>query len=226
MKWTFVIQQKIRAALVLGGIMALIIFFTFKEKKNINGLKHSVTSIYKDRLVPATDIFYLSEHLYNKRFLTERLLMSDLTDLAAFQSESKDFNHKINALIAKFEQTYLVDEESQSLKELKRSFTRYVAIERRMLTLLQNGSTPEARKLYQYQGQPLLQHTSSVLSKLARIQTTVGSELIKDSDGKVASSAMISDLLIVLSIITGLVLIAMVFSNRLVEGREKNFHWN
>lgn len=77
MKWSFIIQQKLKAALLLTGLMAVIILTTLLATHNIQGIGRSTTSIYQDRLMPAVGIVYLSENLYSKRLLIEHYLFSE-----------------------------------------------------------------------------------------------------------------------------------------------------
>src|SRR5690606_18008681 len=51
-------------------LMSLAIFVsTFWEDGYIRDMRQSASSMYDDRLTPATDLFYLSDHLYSKRWL-------------------------------------------------------------------------------------------------------------------------------------------------------------
>ena len=226
MKWTSVIQQKIKAALVLCTIMSLIVLFNFIERNNVAGMNDSVNSIYKDRLIPATDIFYISENFYEKRFLTEQFLQSANGSLPVLRSQLASHNQKINALLNKYAATYLVDEESKYFNELKDRVREYRSVEEKVLELSLLNRKPEAAELFQRSGKPALQNTVKQLAELTRIQTTVGGQLIKDSKGRVATASMISSLQMVLAIITGLIIIALIFASAISNRKEQNFHLN
>ncbi|PWG80188.1 MCP four helix bundle domain-containing protein [Pararcticibacter amylolyticus] len=226
MNWTFAIQQKIKAAAILFGIMLMIVIFSFLERKNMADINKSVTSIYNDRLVPATDIFYLSEHLYGKRFLLEQFLLTNKSNLGEVQAQLDKHNQEISELITRFEKTYLVDEESRYLKNLKNTVLSYNRLEADILTLSNRESKKAALALYESKGRNNLQDGIRQLALLTRVQTNVGSQLIKDSNGKVASSSMISNLQIILSIVTGLVVISLVFASRISSKPEQNYHLN
>lgn len=226
MKWTFAIQQKLKAATVLCGIMLMIVLFTFIERKNVADMNRSVTSIYNDRLIPATDIFYLSEHLYGKRFLTEQFLQSDNPGVTELRNELNKHNKSIKSLISRFEKTYLVNKEQEYLNNLRSKVQDYNQIEIKILNLSIAGSKDVALALYESEGKKTLEATIKQLALLTRIQTTVGGELIKDSNGKVATASMISSLQIVLSIVTGLIILSLIFASRITSGKEQNFHLN
>lgn len=207
-------------------VMFMIVLFTFIERKNIADVNRSVTSIYNDRLVPATDIFYLSEHLYGKRFLTEQFLQSETENFSAVQAGLDKHNESIHSLIGRFEKTYLVDEESRYLNNLKISVAEYLAIEKKIMRLANSGSKNTARMLYENMGKKSLQASMKQLSLLTQVQTTAGSQLIKDSNGKVATSSMISNLQIVLSIIIGLIILSLIFAAGISNAKGKDFRWN
>lgn len=226
MKWTFAIQQKLKAATVLCGIMLMIVLFTFLERKNVADMNRSVTSIYNDRLIPATDIFYLSEHLYGKRFLAEQFLRSHDLQLAELKKQLDQHNKNIKSLINRFEKTYLVNKEQEYLNNLRNKVHTYNQIERKIINLSGTGSKDVALALYESEGKKTHEATIKQLVLLTRIQTTVGGELIKDSNGKVAAASMISSLQIVLSIVTGLIIISLIFASKITSGKEQNFHLN
>lgn len=226
MKWTFAIQQKLKAATVLCGIMLMIVLFTFIERKNVADMNRSVTSIYNDRLIPATDIFYLSEHLYGKRFLAEQFLRSQNLQLTELTQELNEHNKNIKSLISRFEKTYLVNKEQEYLNNLRSKVQDYNQIEKKIIDLSSRGSKDAALALYESEGKKTHEATIKQLVLLTRIQTAVGGELIKDSNGKVATASMISSLQIVLSIVTGLIILSLIFASKITNGKEQNFHLN
>jgi hypothetical protein len=116
MKWSFVIQQKLKAAMLLGGIMVLIILATLLSRYNMQGIDRSFSSIYQDRLIPATTIIYLTENLYGKRVSLEKHLFEQ--DAQSAERVKVVLNHRnqsIDSLIRVFEKTYLVDQEAGAL---------------------------------------------------------------------------------------------------------------
>ena len=227
MKWSYFIEQKIKVALLLSVVMFLVILTNIIERKNIGEINNSVRSIYEDRLVPATDLFSLTENLYNKRFLME----SYLKDSYKGTEEQLSFNLKehdknIESLIAKYEKTYLVEQETKYLSEFKDKVKQYSSLERDILDLSKNNSKEAALNLYQTRGIDAHKKIIYQLSELNRIQSVIGNELIKDSKGVVASSNLLSTLQIALAIITGIIIIVLIFSSRIVSRTNKKFHLN
>lgn len=71
MKYYMQINNKAKAALLLFGMMVLLLLHHISGRKHFSDVNASVASIYNDRLVPATYLFHISEHLYENRLLIE-----------------------------------------------------------------------------------------------------------------------------------------------------------
>ncbi|MGG7666465.1 MCP four helix bundle domain-containing protein [Dyadobacter sp. BHUBP1] len=223
MKWSFVIQQKVKAAILLGGIMALIVGGTLISRYNVEGIDESFSSIYKDRLVPATTILYLTENLYRKRLSLENYLYSEAQQSPAnVKALLRAHDRSIDSLIRLFENTYLVDEEVKSLQGFKSQIVDYAKLEGQVLALCTAGSFPEARQLFSAPGSSTFESTILNLNELAGIQSTIGKDLVKASKVNVASFGIISFLQISLAIITGLVVIVLIRNSQIIQKPRTN----
>lgn len=218
MKWSFVIQQKLKAALLLGGVMGLIIVATLLSRHNMEGIDRSFSSIYQDRLIPATTIIYLTENLYGKRLSLEAHLLSP-------ENESDNdvrlklaaHNVHIDSLINAFEKTYLVDKEAKSLTAFKREVREYALLEKSVLRLSNEGAVEEGKKLFAGTGAGTFKKTIANLNELASIQSDIGKDLMKESKSDIASFGIISFLQIALAIIIGLMLLVLIQSAAIVN---------
>lgn len=218
MKWSFVIQQKFKAAILLGGIMALIVGATLISRYNVEGIDESFSSIYRDRLVPATTILYLTENLYRKRLSLENYLYAEnRTPPTRVQMQLRTHDAHIDSLIRSFEKTYLVDQEAKSLDAFKTHIVKYAQLEGRVLALAANGSLLEARQLFSAPGAATFEGTILNLNELAGIQSTIGKDLMKASKVNVASFGIISFLQIALAIITGLVVMVLIRNSQIIQ---------
>ncbi len=223
MKWSFVIQQKFKAAILLGGIMALIIGATLISRYNVEGIDESFSSIYKDRLVPATTILYLTENLYRKRLSLENYLYSEVQQSPAHvKAQLRAHDRSIDSLIRLFEKTYLVDEEAKSLLGFKSQIGHYAKLENRVLALCTAGSFSEAKQLFSAPGGTTFESTILNLNELAAIQSTIGNDLVKASKVNVASFGIISFLQISLAIVTGLVVIILIRNSQIIQKPRSN----
>jgi len=226
MRWAFVIEQKLKVAALLLGIMVTVVLFSFIERRNIEAINNSVASIYNDRLVPATDIFYLTETTYNKRLEMEKLLFSGKMGLQAFRGKEEEHNRAIKTLVASFQKTYLVNEEDAFLKGFIRKTEQYFLVEEKIVALVAAGDIKQAIALYENQGQGLLKESIHNLSALAKIQTKVGNELMKDSKGIMASSDLLSTLQMSVVIVLGVLIVVLVTASKLVSPHARNFNLN
>jgi hypothetical protein len=227
MKWTFVIQQKLKVALLLGAIMTLIIIANILERKNIEQINQSFSSIYNDRLIPATDIFYLTENLYRKQLLMETYLLSGRNSTREeLQQEIHQYNTAIDSLIKDFEKTYLVTKESHLLAAFKTTIRDYELVEGAIIDLSLHESRSSAQHLYNSKGKNLLQTSIQHLNELTAIQSDIGNELMKGSRSVVKSSHLLSTLQIVIAVVIGMMIQVLVFSSKLINRSDDQFKMN
>ena len=71
MKFAHSIKQKTKVALLLFCIMICLILVRILEDKSIKQMSESFASLYNDRLIPATDLFFIAEKLNLKKDLIE-----------------------------------------------------------------------------------------------------------------------------------------------------------
>jgi hypothetical protein len=227
MKWPFIIREKIKIALLLGTIMLLVGFTTVMEKRNIESISKSFSSIYHDRLIPATDIFYLTENLYTKRLLMENFLYAGgAMPVEELRKQLAERSAAIDKLIAKFEKTLLVENESVSLQAFKQRAEHYKKVEVNILDNVTRESRESAQHLYETEGRDDLRHTIQRLEELTKIQSSVGLSLIDDSKDVISSSQVVLTLQIAMAIVIGLLVQALILASKVVNIDNKNFNLN
>jgi len=218
MKWSFIIEQKLKAAALLSSIMLLIIIGTLISRNNMNGIGKSFSSIYQDRLLPATTIIYMTENLYGKRLSLEKFLLAD-NEMTSDQIilGLQNYDRNIDSLVRSFEQTFLVDQEAKSLSAFKNRIEEYVLLEKMMLNLHKNGNSDGSRKLFEGAGASTFQSTIHHLNELTTIQSNVGKELMAESRSEMASFGMISFLQISLAVVIGLIILVFIQSSNIIN---------
>jgi len=227
MKWTFIIREKLKVALLLASIMFLIAITNIMERRNIENMAQSFTSIYYDRLIPATDIFYLTGNLYDRRLIMETFLLNEGSPTVADVRKKLEIHAlAIDNLIAKFEKTFLVKDESKYLAELKSGIDHYRSVERNILETFADDSKKKAQLLYQEEGKKELIRIFQHLEELAKIQSQVGLAMIHDSKGIVSSSDLMMTVQIVTAIVIGLLIQALVIASRVVDTKNQDFNLN
>lgn len=234
MKWSFVIRQKLKATLLLGGIMVVIVLGTIVSRRNISGIDRSFSSIYQDRLIPATTIIYLTENLYGKRLLLEKHLLTPPNEMSSEKVSVLLLKHdkSIDSLIHLFEKTYLVDQEAKSLSVFKNRVDEYALLERMMLNLYNAGHPEAGKEIFEGAGARTFQSTIGNLNDLTKIQSLVGKQLIKESQGNFASYTMISFMQLGLAIIIGLIILVFIKNSgiintpKAIKDEGQHFHLN
>lgn len=233
MKWSFIIQQKLKASLLLGGIMVAIILGTVLSRNNIDGIDKSFSSIYQDRLIPATTIIYLTENLYNKRLSLEKYLFSEeRVEHAVILLQLNQYNKNLDSLIKAFEKTYLVQEEAKILASFRDMVEGYGLLEKQIIEEQRFGNAVMAKKMFEGVGVVTFQNSLIHLNELAKIQSEVGNKLMLKSKTDFAGFAMLSFLQIALAVVLGLIILVLIRNSRTINNPDTlktkgpNFHLN
>jgi len=228
MKWTYFIRQKLKVAVLLFSIMACSILIRILEDKNVQNISNALSSMYDDRLVPASDIFYMAEHLYAKKFLLLAFEREVEWSQDAFLSLEKSMllhSQAIDTLLAKYEQTYLVAQEKASLAGFKHRLTDYRTHERQLLTMdmqhLQLQVVPHVQK-----GRLALEAAIDELSELEKLQTLVGKKLMTDAQFVVKGTRLFSTLQLILSIVIGIMVVVLVLESKSMIKNNQPFNLN
>jgi hypothetical protein len=218
MKWSFVIQQKLKAALLLGGVMVIVILGNLLSRNHMRGIDRSFSSIYQDRLIPATTFTYLVENLYGKRLSLEKFLLSqDVQSTEQMARQLRAHDQTIDSLIRAFEKTYLVDKEIESLSAFKNRVQEYVLLEKMVVTMHSAGNMDDSKKLFEGAGAETFQSTVARLNELTNIQSDVGRELMKESKSDMAGFSLLSMLQVSLVVVIGLMIMILIQSARITN---------
>ena len=213
--------------------MVLIILGNLISRNHMEGIDKSFSSIYQDRLLPATTITYLAENLYGKRLSMEKFLFSQEVQSAdQMKIQLTQHNDKIDSLITVFEKTYLVDQEVKSLSGFKNRVREYVLLEEMVVNLHIAGNADAGRKLFDGVGSSTFQSTIARLNELTTIQSDIGQQLVKESKSEMAGFSLISILQISLVVIIGLIILVLIQSARITDATNaskksgEQFHLN
>lgn len=218
-----------KIAVLLFCIMACTILIRFLEDKSVKSMNESFVSMYNDRLIPATDLFYVAENAYAKKSMIEEFLNTATEQSfspAAFKEQLAYYNRAIDSLIKKYEKTFLVKQEKEKLIVLKDGLESTGQIEDKILKFAANRDITNARKLYDQEGRASSKGTIQKLSELMRIQTQVGEELIKDSAFMVSGSKLYSTMQVALAIVIGILIVGIVFTSNVVKINNDKFNLN
>lgn len=229
MRLAFSVKQKIRIAALLFAVMTCSILIRFLEDQSVKSMNESFVSMYNDRLIPATDLFYIAENANAKKSLLEEALYSSehpAGDQMLPTEKLKSFNATIDSLIRKYKKTLLVKQEKAKLIELQQRLSDNVQAENNILMLLKNRNLASARKLYENKGRASADLAIQKLSELMAIQKQVGQELIKDSAFMVSGSKLYSALQVALAIVIGILIVGIIFASNVVKINNDKFNLN
>lgn len=213
--------------------MVAIILGTILSRNNIDGIDKSFSSIYQDRLIPATTIIYITENLYNKRLSLESYLYSEeRMDQAAILSHLDRYNKNLDSLTNAFEKTYLIEEESRILSDFAGRTKAYSLLEMQIIDAQGSGNSELAKEIFEKAGAIIFQTSLVRLNELAKIQSEVGNKLMLKSKTDFAGFAILSFLQIGLAVVLGLIILVLIKNSRIINNPDmlktkgQNFHMN
>lgn len=222
MKWAYQIKYKLKAAFLLTGIIIVILVSNFSETNSFTNLDDSMTSIYNDRLKPATYLFEISSNLYRKRLLHDAAAQHTPAELNAL---AQKHNEGIAALVKNYETTYLTKEEREQWLTFKAHLHEYDALENTWLKT--NANDKDAALAMHAQIDDRFNATMHNLDNLSRIQVGVGNDLQQSSHSIISANVLLSYLEMALLIVLGLfTLILLSTTDNALLKRQQNQVWN
>lgn len=229
MKFGYSIKQKTKIAILLFCIMGCTILIRFLEDKSVKNMNNSFVSLYNDRLIPATDLFYIAEYVDQKRLLLDNALYPAVHDV--FNGEKlktglNKINGSIDSLISGYEKTYLVKQEKEQMANLKKILWGNRMFEEKTLTTIEHEGLERARIAHEVFGRNASSEIIQQLSELMRIQRMVGQELIKDTEFMVSGNKLYSSLQMVLAIVIGILIVGIIFTSNVVKIKNEKFNLN
>lgn len=225
MKWMYGMEERNKPALLLLVIIITIVASNFLEKKFITDMGKSISSIYKDRLVPSAGLFHINDLMFTKRLLLEEYLLNPQEqDAEQVSRQLQRCNARIDSLLQAYEVTYLVEEESRQLMNFKRKVREYNTLEDLYLS---GPSAPDHLRRYTAQMGPLFKQMHGELMCLSRIQTTEGLALLEGSQVITGNASLISNLQIAMVVVIALAVQALLRTSRsLIPKNLQNFRLN
>jgi len=222
MKFAFSLKNKLKIAFLLFCIMCCTLLIRFLEDKSVNKINESFISMYNDRLVPATDLYFVAENLYHKNTILQDALVNNESHSSNSQLQIKKHNQKIDSVINKYELTLLVKQEKAFLKDLKVALNIQEQLESKILALTGN----ERKQIYESIGKSATAQTLTKLSALIKIQSKVGDELIRDSKVFVSGTKIYSTFQGILAVFIGIMIVSIISASNMVKIQNDKFNLN
>ncbi|MEK6481523.1 MCP four helix bundle domain-containing protein [Catalinimonas sp. 4WD22] len=117
------LYNKIKWVLSILLVFIIVLTTNLIDRDNFNRLRQSIVTIYEDRLIVNDLIYEMTSLIQDKQIA---LLKSDSV---FFQQQSRQINNKIEAIIARYEETKITQEEGIIFDRFKENIERLADIE-------------------------------------------------------------------------------------------------
>lgn len=225
MKDLFYVTNHVKIALGLFVLLSIIVLTSLLEKQKLKTVERNVLSIFADRLVPATDIFFISDQLYKRRLSLQNFILSpESVDINSLSNKSQE--KVIDSLLQKYQKTYLIESEEVCLKDLTNKWEEYKVQEENILNLSKNNQHVEAKAVFNSRSKMLFNRIITDLQLLTTIQSSVGEDLTDTSRSSIVSADSIFALQISITIIIGLICNGFLLTSRIPKHPNQKFHLN
>ncbi|MBL7683878.1 MAG: MCP four helix bundle domain-containing protein [Flavipsychrobacter sp.] len=216
MKWAYGVANKAKAAAGLCAILVIILLGHISYRNDFARMEHSLSSIYKDRLMPATYIYNISNHLYEKRLLAEHKNQYSIREYTTMQQMH---DAAIASIIHSYEKTFLTLPEQQEWQAFKQNLARYNThtTPYTQLVPISIQSTPDKD----------FNNTIASLNALSSIQAGEGNNIRRSSKSIVNATMLTSYMEAALLIVLGLFTIVVIStSDKAIFKQQQQQIWN
>ncbi|MEL7005876.1 MAG: chemotaxis protein, partial [Bacteroidota bacterium] len=112
---------------IAGVILIFVLVLTTNliDKDSFNKLRHSVTTIYEDRVVASNLIFEMTI------LIQEKEIALAISDSTFFKAKNDTVNQNIENLILRYEKTRLTNEEEEIFDQLKQDLNKLKELEKK-----------------------------------------------------------------------------------------------
>ncbi|PZV79672.1 chemoreceptor-like protein with four helix bundle sensory module [Algoriphagus aquaeductus] len=197
MKWTYAIPAKLKASLVLTGVIGIILVNNLTERSQTRELKTAFESIYEDRLIAESYILQLSDELRSIQHILE--------------SNPDKNENQLNSHWQNMEQINLNYLETQLTTEEKAHFDAFEKITWNMSLGIKERKNVN----------PQIEAAFGELKILSQIQVKEAEALVSKTGRIFSSDAAHAQLEIALLIIAALVVQAILFASKTLSSAPK-----
>lgn len=207
MKWTYSIQQKTTAAVLLAAVFASVFIINRLENNKVNELGESMNTVYEDRLMAETYIYKLSVLLYEKKIMLDQCgYIYENTDESHYIASR---NNAIDEVIKSYATTQLTETEQRLFDQLQLQINTLRLQEEQIMNAQESKNT-EALALMNVN----FESASFLLNELSNLQASIGQSVNERSKQLVAGSSLITSFELGLLVVIGLLIQALLFSSR------------
>jgi hypothetical protein len=207
----FALQSKYKIALVLFVMIVTLLCGILLERHFFQRVDSTSTALYEDRLLPSAFVYHLTDFIHQRHRTAETIhLVQRAVPTEQQLAELAQYRHQTDSILVAFQHTFLVQDESASLDRLGHELAAYATVERQLL------SAPASAESFAR----LESHLDAIraeLLQLSAIQTTVGKELVADTESVVARAHFLSNFEVGIVIVCCLIAQVLVLSSKVVR---------
>ena len=218
-------KNRKRLILVLSVFFALLLLTEFIEKRSLKSIDKDFSSLYKDRLLPASQMYELSELLHEKRMLFENV--NDNSGVVKFNlTEITAYNNQIDQVLHDYGKTYLVNKEEVYFKDFKKHYQEYLILENTIINNLQEGAYNKADYLINKNAEDFFKILNLDLHNIASVQPEVGEQLMAHYKTSSGITSLLYYFKIALTILIGLFVLRLLGLEQLLRHPRQKFELN
>jgi hypothetical protein len=219
-------KKRKRLILILSAFFALLLITEFIEKRSLKSIDKDFSSLYQDRLLPASQMYELSELLHEKRMLFENIKDDGEFITQLNLKEFEAYNTQIDQILQDYGQTYLVDKEEVYFEDFKKHYEEYLVLENTILENLQEEDLSTAIYLINKNGNDYFKILNLDLHNIASIQPEVGEQLMAHYKTSSGITSLLYYFKIALTIIIGIFVLRLLGLEQLLRHPKQKFELN
>ena len=219
-------KKRKRLILILSAFFVLLLITEFIEKRSLKSIDQDFSSLYQDRLLPASQMYELSELLHEKRMLFENI-KDDGEFIAELNlKEIKAYNTQIDQVLKDYGKTYLVDREEVYFKDFNEHYQEYLILENTILQNLQEEDFSTASYLIDKNANHHFRILNLDLHNIASIQPEVGEQLMAHYKSSSGMTSLLYYFKIALTILIGVFVLRLLGLEQLLRRPKQKFELN
>ncbi|TDN86393.1 chemoreceptor-like protein with four helix bundle sensory module [Salegentibacter sp. 24] len=219
-------KKRKRLILILSAFFVLLLITEFIEKRSLKSIDEDFSSLYQDRLLPASQMYELSELLHEKRMLFENI-SDDREFIAELNIEEiNTYNNQIDQILLEYGKTYLVEREELYFADFKRNYEEYLLLESTILQNLKEKDFSTANYLINRNANDYFKTLNLNLHNIASIQPEVGQQLMAHYKSSSGITSLLYYFKIALTILIGVFVLRLLGLEQLLRQPKQKFELN
>ena len=211
---------------MLSAFFALLLLTEFIEKRSLKSIDRDFSSLYQDRLLPASQMYELSGLLHEKRMFFETIKDGQESIVLLDIGEFEVYNAQINQILLDYGKTYLVDREKIYFNDFKKHYKEYLVLENAIIRNVKENDINKATKLINKNTDDYFNILNLDLHNIASIQPEVGEELMAQYKSSSGFTSLLYYFKIALTILIGIFVLRLLGLEQLLRQPKQKFELN